>query len=289
MTTTQLGYIGPGIMGKPMIENLKKAGYPVTVFARRAEQREALREQGWDVVDRAAEVARSADIIFMCVSDTPDVESTLFGDDGLGEGLSEGKTVVDMSTISALATRDFAARLKESGAHYLDAPVSGGEKGAIDGTLSIMVGGSEESFNRVKPMLDILGGNIVHVGGVGAGQTAKACNQIVVAQTINAVAEALAFAAKAGVDAGKVREALLGGFANSKILEVHGKRMLDDDYQPGFKTKLHQKDMHIVADMANALGLDLPGTNMTTEHMDLLVARGFGELDSSVMRRLIED
>lgn len=288
MTTTQLGYIGPGIMGKPMIENLQKAGYPVTVFARRAEQREALREQGWNIVDSAAAVAEAADIIFMCVSDTPDVEATLFGEKGLSEGLSHGKLIIDMSTVSALATRDFAEKLKEQGVQYLDAPVSGGEKGAIDGTLSIMVGGSEESFNRAKPLLDILGGNIVHVGAVGAGQTAKACNQVVVAQTINAVAEALALAEKAGVDAGKVREALLGGFANSKILEVHGKRMLDDDYQPGFKTRLHQKDMHIVADMANALGLDLPGTNMTTDHMDLLVAKGFGELDSSVMRRLIE-
>lgn len=289
MTDIQLGYIGPGIMGKPMINNLKKAGHEVTVYARRAQQREELRDEGWDMVDTPAEVGRRADIIFICVSDTPDVETVLFGENGLSEGLSEGKLVIDMSTISALATRDFAAKLAEQGVDFLDAPVSGGDQGAINGTLSIMVGGSDAAYARAKPYFGILGGNIVHVGSSGAGQTAKTCNQVLVAQTINAVAEALALAEKAGVDPSRVREALLGGFANSKILEVHGQRMLDNNYQPGFKAKLHQKDMHIVADMANALGLDLPGVHFTTEQMDLLVAKGFGELDSAAMRELIED
>lgn len=289
MTAQRLGYIGPGIMGKPMVEHLLAAGYPITVFARRAEQRQALTESGWNVVDSPAEVAKQADIIFICVSDTPDVETVLFGQSGLCENLSQGQLVIDMSTVSALATRQFAAKLLESGVDYLDAPVSGGEQGAIDGTLSIMVGGSDDAFARAEPFFELLGKNIVHVGASGAGQTAKACNQVLVAQTINAVAEALALAEKAGVDAAKVRQSLLGGFANSKILEVHGQRMLDDDYAPGFKAKLHQKDMHIVNDMATALGIHLPGSRFTTELMDRLVEEGMGDLDSSALRRLIKD
>ena len=289
MTTTRLGYIGPGIMGKPMIDNLQKAGYPVTVYARRESQRKSLADAGWSVVNTPADVARQSDIIFICVSDTPDVENVIFGENGLSEGLAAGKLVIDMSTISALETREFAKRLADIGVNFLDAPVSGGEHGAISGTLSIMVGGTDESFARAKPYFEILGQNIVHVGASGAGQTAKACNQVLVAQTINAVAEALALAGKAGVDPAKVREALLGGFANSKILEVHGQRMLDDNYTPGFKAKLHQKDMHIVADMANTLGIELPGANLTTEQMDVLVAQGMGELDSAALRKLIAD
>lgn len=221
---------------------------------------EALVEAGAVACATAEEVAAHADVVFIMVNDTPDVENVIFGDKGLGRRLRSGAVVVDMSTISPAATRRFAALLAERGVDMLDAPVSGGEAGATGATLSIMVGGKAEVFERVEPLLAVLGRNIVHVGDHGAGQVAKACNQLVVAAILEAVAEALIFALRCGVDLARVRTVLLGGFAASRILEVHGERMLKRDFRPGFKARLHQKDLKIVLDNAHELGLALPAT-----------------------------
>lgn len=287
-TTAKLGFIGPGIMGQPMVLNLLKAGHDVAVYGRTVSRTAPLAAAGAQVCVSPAEVAAAADIIFTCVSDTPDVEAVIFGDQGIIHGARQGSVVVDMSTISPDATRDFAACLAAKGIDMLDAPVSGGESGAIAGTLSIMVGGKDDVFARVKPYFDAMGKNIVHVGGNGAGQVAKSCNQIVVAVTIEAVAEAMLLAEKSGVDGAKVRAALLGGFAGSKILEVHGNRMLNDDYKPGFKTALHRKDMGIVLDTAQRLGLMLPGAILVTGHLDAVLAAGEGEQDSSAIFKALK-
>jgi 2-hydroxy-3-oxopropionate reductase len=247
-----------------------------------------LSEAGATACASPKEVAAQADITFICVSDTPDVEQVILGDGGLIHGVRPGSVVVDMSTISPAATRRYAEELKKRGAEMLDAPVSGGEVGAVNGTLSIMVGGAAQVFERVQPFFAAMGKNIVLVGGNGAGQVAKACNQIVVAVTIEAVSEAITFARKNGVDAAKVRDALMGGFAGSKILEVHGKRMLDNEFKPGFKTKLHQKDLKIVMDTAHQLGLALPGTALVAQHLNALMGAGDGELDSSAIVKVIE-
>jgi 2-hydroxy-3-oxopropionate reductase len=284
----QVGFIGPGIMGRPMALNLLKAGHTLRVYGRRAAAMEPLKQAGAVTCASPAEAARQADVVFTVVSDTPDVEQVLFGDNGVVHGARRGSVVVDMSTISPGATRRMAADLGGRGVEMLDAPVSGGEVGAINGTLSIMVGGERAVFERVKPLFEALGKNIVHVGDNGAGQVAKACNQIVVALTIEAVSEALTFARRNGVDAAKVREALMGGFAGSKILEVHGKRMLDRDFKPGFKVKLHQKDLRIVIEDAGALGLALPGAALAAQHLNALMGAGDGELDSSAIVRAIE-
>jgi 2-hydroxy-3-oxopropionate reductase len=286
--TAKLGFVGLGIMGRPMALNLRKAGHGLWVHARRAESMKPLSEAGATACVSPQEVAAQADIVFICVSDTPDVEHVILGDKGLIHGVRKGSVVVDMSTISPVATRRMSEELNKRGAAMLDAPVSGGEVGAINGTLSIMTGGDPEVFARVKPYFEAMGKNIVLVGGNGAGQVAKACNQIVVAVTIEAVSEALTFARKNGVDAGKVREALMGGFAGSKILEVHGQRMLDNDFRPGFKTRLHQKDLKIVMDTAHQLGLALPGTAIVAQHMNALMGSGDGELDSSAIVKVIE-
>jgi len=283
-----IAFIGMGIMGKPMAINLKNAGHTVYVHGRRPETMTPPLQAGCAGCASIAEAAAQADIIIIMVSDTADVEQVLFDDKGVIHGAQPGSVVVDMSTISPTATRHMARKLRDHGIEMLDAPVSGGEVGAINATLSIMVGGKPEVFERVKPVFEAMGKNIVLVGDNGAGQVAKACNQIVVAVTIEAVAEALTFARKNDVDPAKVREALMGGFAGSRILEVHGKRMLDNDYTPGFKTRLHQKDINIVMQTAKELGLALPGAALVMQHLNALMGTGGAELDSAAVMKIVE-
>jgi 2-hydroxy-3-oxopropionate reductase len=284
----KLGFIGLGIMGRPMALNLRHAGHALWVHGRRPVTMEVLVEAGAQACHTVADVAAHAEIIFIMVSDTPDVENIVLGATGLAQRLRPGQVIVDMSTISPASTRRLAQELETRGVEMLDAPVSGGEIGAINASLSIMVGGREKTFQRVKPLFDVLGKNVVHVGDHGAGQVAKACNQIVAALTIEAVSEALTFARKNGVDAAKVRAALMGGFAGSKILEVHGQRMLDNDFKPGFKVKLHQKDLRIVMEDAHQLGIGLPGAALVAQHLNALMGSGDGELDSSAIVKVIE-
>lgn len=286
--TEKIGLIGPGIMGQPMGMNLLNAGYPLWVFSRTPSRAQPLVDAGATLCDTPKAVAEQADIIISIVSDTPDVEAVVLDENGLLEGASAGKVLVDMSTISPIATRKIAGKLAEKGIEMLDAPVSGGDVGAKNGTLSIMVGGKPEVFDRVKPVFDVLGKNIVHVGDTGAGQVAKACNQILVAEHINAAGEALLLARACGVDPEKVRQALLGGFAHSKVLEVHGERMLTRNFQPGFKARLHKKDMHIVLDTMEEKSLDLPTATAVTEALDQAVANGDSELDSTVLIKIME-
>jgi 2-hydroxy-3-oxopropionate reductase len=286
--TINIGFIGPGIMGGPMAQNLMKGGHKLWVYARRPEATQALVKAGATACPTAMEVAKHADVIFLIVSDTPDVESVIFGEQGLSKGTRNGTVIVDMSTISPTATKVFAERLAKQGVDMLDAPVSGGETGAINGTLSIMVGGKAKVFERVKPLFELMGKNIVLVGDNGAGQVAKACNQIVVAVTIEAVAEALTFARKNGADAAKVRDALMGGFAGSKVMEVHGKRMLDNEFKPGFKVGLHQKDMRIVMETAHQLGVALPAAALVTQHLNALMGTGDKDLDSAAVVKVVE-
>ncbi len=284
----KLGFIGLGIMGRPMALNLRRARHALWVHGRRPVTMEVLVEAGAQTCRSVAEVAASAEIVFIMVSDTPDVENIVLGESGLLQRLRPGQVVVDMSTISPAATRRIAQELETRGVEMLDAPVSGGEVGAINASLSIMVGGKEKTFQRVKPLFDVLGKSVVHVGDHGAGQVAKACNQIVAALTIEAVSEALTFARRNGVDAARVREALMGGFAGSKILEVHGQRMLDNDFKPGFKVRLHQKDLRIVIEDAHKLGIGLPGAALVAQHLNALMGSGDGELDSSAIVKVIE-
>ena len=283
----KIGYIGLGIMGKPMVENLIKAGHEVNVFARRRASIDVLKTDHIHAFSNPAELAEASTLIISCVSDTRDSEEVLTGSEGVIQGLKIGTLVIDMSTISPEATRAISARLKKAGGSMLDAPVSGGEVGAIEGTLSIMVGGDKNDFERALPLFECLGKNIIHVGSSGAGQVAKACNQIVVAQTMTAIAEAYLFAQTAGVDSAKVRQALLGGFAYSKILEIHGQRMLEKSYQPGFKAKLHAKDLRIALESASANKLKLPGAELSNEYMQQLVEGGGGELDSAAIAKII--
>lgn len=286
--TEKIGLIGPGIMGQPMGMNLINAGYPLWVYSRTASRAQPLVDAGATWCDTPRAVAEQADIIISIVSDTPDVEAVLLNENGVLEGATAGKVVVDMSTISPIATRKIAEQLGEKGVEMLDAPVSGGDVGARNGTLSIMVGGKPDVFERVKPVFEVLGRNIVHVGDAGAGQVAKACNQILVAEHINAAGEALLLARACGVDPEKVRQALLGGFAYSKVLEVHGERMLTRNFQPGFKARLHQKDMHIVLDTMAEKGLNLPTAKAVTEALDQAVANSDSELDSTVLVKILE-
>jgi 2-hydroxy-3-oxopropionate reductase len=286
--STHVGFIGLGIMGRPQALNLLKAGHKMSVYARRAESMQPLKEAGATICESPKEVASQSDIIFIMVSDTAAVESVIAGDRGLIHGVKPGSIVVDMSTISPTTTKALAMDLAARNVAMLDAPVSGGEIGAVNGTLAVMVGGKAEAFEKVKPLLECMGKTITHVGDSGAGQVAKACNQIVVALTIEAVAEAMLFAQKNGVDTSKVRDALMGGFANSKILEVHGKRMLDDNYAPGFKTYLHQKDMNIVMQTAHQLGIGLPGASLVAQQFNALVGAGDGDLDSSAIMKVIQ-
>lgn len=283
-----VGYIGLGLMGSPMTVNLIKAGYDVHVYARRHVSLPPLVEAGAIAHDTAAAMAQRCDIMFTCVSDSSDVEEVILGHNGLAQGSRADSVIVDMSTISPAVTRNIAAQLAQDHIHMLDAPVSGGPQGALNGTLSIMVGGKTDIFQRVLPLFEILGNNIVHIGDHGAGQVAKACNQTVVAQTLTAIAEAFILARASGVDPTKVRQALLGGFAGSRILEVHGQRMLEHQFEPGFKTSLHQKDMNIVQQTAAELGIALPGSALSTQYLNTLAHRD-GELDSSAICLLLEE
>jgi 2-hydroxy-3-oxopropionate reductase len=285
---TPLGFIGLGTMGQPMALNLHGAGHPLTVFARNLARAEPLVQAGAHAALSPRSVAEAAEVVFVNVADDAALEAVLFGPDGAAEGLGPDAVVVDMGTTSPAATREFAARLAGQGAAMLDAPVSGGEAGAVAGTLSIMVGGPEAAFRHVLPFFQTLGKNIVHVGDTGAGQVAKACNQIAVSATLLGVAEALDFAARQGVDAGRVRQALLGGSAYSRILEIHGQRMLDRNFTPGFKAHLHRKDLGIVLAEAQRLGLALHGAALAAQFMNTLVGAGGGERDSSALIEVLE-
>ena len=282
-----LGFIGLGIMGVPMAVNLQNGGNKLFVNDKKAPPA-ALTDGGAKACATGAEVVKNADIIFIMVPDTPDVEAVLFGENGVAQGLSAGKIVVDMSSISPIATKEFAKKINDLGCEYLDAPVSGGEVGAKAGSLTIMVGGKEETFNKVKPLFELMGKNITLVGGNGDGQTTKVANQIIVALNIQAVAEALLFASKAGADPAKVRQALMGGFASSRILEVHGERMINRTFNPGFRINLHQKDLNLALQGAKALGISLPNTATAQELMNACADNGLSGMDHSALCRAVE-
>lgn len=283
----KVGYIGLGIMGAPCVRNLLKAGHQVTVWARRRESAQPLLDAGASWADSPAAMAANVDVVVTNVSDTADVEQVLLGEQGVVQGAARGLVCVDMSTISPLGAREIAGKLAAQGVDFLDCPVSGGEVGAVNGTLTIMVGGKAEALARVKPALEAMGKTITHIGDSGAGQVAKACNQIAVGVGIAAVAEVMKLARACGVNPVPVREALLGGFAASRVLDVHGQRMIDDNYAPGFKAKLHLKDMGIVLDTAHTLGIKLPEAERVAGLIGELVNEGEGELDSSAIARLI--
>jgi 2-hydroxy-3-oxopropionate reductase len=283
----KIGFVGLGIMGAPMAGHLIKAGHQLFVFTL-GKMPEAIAASNATQCASARGVAERADIIITMVPDTPDVEAALFSEAGIAAGLSKGKTVVDMSSISPIATKTFARKINELGCDYLDAPVSGGEVGAKNATLSIMVGGDPAVFEKIRPLFELMGKNITLVGGNGAGQTAKVANQIIVALNIEAVAEALLFAAKAGADPARVRQALMGGFASSKILEVHGERMVKRTFDPGFRIELHQKDLNLALSSARALGVSLPNTATAQELFNSCVAHGGKAWDHSAMVRALE-
>ena len=285
----RIGFIGLGLMGKPMARNLLAAGYPLTVHSRSAPPVDELVAEGAARASTPAEVAAASDVTITMLPDTPDVESVLFGDDGVSEGAAAGSLVVDMSTIDPIATRAFADRLGSGRVGMLDAPVSGGEVGAVAGTLSIMVGGLDDAFERARPLLEAMGSTIVHVGASGAGQVTKTCNQLVVGSAVEAVAEALVLAAQAGVDPARVREALLGGFAGSKVLELHGQRMLDGAFEPGFRASLMAKDGRIVVAAAERLGAPIPAFRAVAERLEAMLPAGRGDLDYAALVTLLED
>jgi 2-hydroxy-3-oxopropionate reductase len=283
-----VGFIGLGIMGRPMAHRLLDAGFSLAVHSRSPGPGDELEEAGAQPRASSADVAAGADVVITMLPNTPDVEHVLFGENGVSSRLRPGSLVVDMSTIDPLAARRFAESFRGMGVGMADAPVSGGERGAVDGTLSIMVGGREDDVTRAMPLLRAMGTTIVHVGDSGAGQVAKACNQLVVASTIQAVAEALALAERAGVDPQRVRGALLGGFAGSKILEIHGQRMLDRTFTPGFRSRLHLKDARIVVDTADRVGSAVPAFRVAADALQRLVDGGGGELDHSALFTLLE-
>jgi 2-hydroxy-3-oxopropionate reductase len=284
---SNIGFIGLGIMGKPMALNLIKGGHTLFLTSRSGVSPE-LTAAGGTACDSAKAVAQKADVIILMVPDTPDVEKVLFGANGVAEGLSKGKLVIDMSSISPIATKDYAKRINALGCDYLDAPVSGGEVGAKNAALTIMIGGPQAAFDRAKPIFELMGKNITLVGGNGDGQTCKVANQIIVALNIEAAAEALLFAAKAGADPAKVRQALMGGFAASRILEVHGERMIKRTFDPGFRIELHQKDLALALAGARALGVSLPNTATAQELFNACVAAGGAKWDHSGMVRALE-
>jgi 2-hydroxy-3-oxopropionate reductase len=284
----KIGFLGLGIMGRPMALNLLKGGHQVTVWARRAESMQPLLDAGAQSAADPAAVAAAVDVVISMVADAPDVEQVMLGENGVAGSARPGLIAVDMSTIAPAAAKAIGERLAAAGIDFLDAPVSGGEVGAIAGTLSIMAGGSEVAFAKTRPAFDCMGKNVVHVGPSGAGQVAKAANQILTGVGVLAVAEALNFAKKAGADPAKVREALMGGFANSKILENHGQRMLDRNFKPGFKSWMHQKDLNIVMQTAHELGLMLPTTAATAQMFNAMVGSGHGEEDSVAVLKLLE-
>jgi 2-hydroxy-3-oxopropionate reductase len=289
MTSSPLniGFVGLGIMGAPMASHLIAAGHQLFVFTR-GKMPESISSSRATQCLNARGVAERADIIITMVSDTPDVEAVLFSENGIAAGLKPGKTVIDMSSISPIATKAFAQKINALGCDYLDAPVSGGEVGAKNASLSIMVGGPEACFEKIKPLFELMGKNITWVGANGDGQTAKVANQIIVALNIEAVAEALLFAAKAGADPARVRQALMGGFASSKILEVHGERMIKRTFNPGFRIELHQKDLNLALASARALGVALPNTAMAQELFNSCAAHGGKAWDHSAMVKALE-
>jgi 2-hydroxy-3-oxopropionate reductase len=285
----KIGFIGLGIMGRPMAGHLQKAGHELFVVRHRSPLPEELVAGGATECSSPKEVAECAEVIVLMVPDTPDVERTLFGDNGVAEGLKDGKLVIDMSSISPMATKEFARRINELGCLYLDAPVSGGEVGAKNAALTIMVGGPEEAFERAKPLFELMGKNITLVGeSNGDGQTCKVANQIIVALNIEAVSEALLFASKAGADPARVRQALMGGFASSRILEVHGERMIKRTFDPGFRIELHQKDLNLALQSARELKVALPNTATAQELFNSCAAMGGGGWDHSGMVRALE-
>nr|WP_305037745.1 MULTISPECIES: 2-hydroxy-3-oxopropionate reductase [unclassified Herbaspirillum] len=283
----KVGFIGLGIMGAPMADKLQQGGHKLYLHDQKNPPA-GLLEGGATVCTSGAEVAKRADIVIVMVPDTPHVQAVLFGEKGVAEGLSPGKIVVDMSSISPIATKEFAQKINALGCQYLDAPVSGGEVGAKAASLTIMVGGSESAFNDVKPLFELMGKNITLVGGNGDGQTTKVANQIIVALNIQAVAEALLFASRAGADPARVRQALMGGFAASRILEVHGERMVKRSFNPGFRIELHQKDLNLALQGAKALGISLPNTATAQELMNACAAHGLSGLDHSALCRAVE-
>ena len=283
-----IGFIGLGLMGRPMSLNLHRAGAELVIYNRSRGVVDELVGVGIEAAASPKDVAERAPIIVLMVSDTPAVERVLFGDDGVAHGLQTGAIVIDMGTTAVTATRNFAQQIKAKGAHYVDAPVSGGQVGAEAATLAIMVGTNEDTFARVEPIFKTLGKNITHVGEVGAGQVAKAANQIIVGLTIGAVAEALALAKRAGVDPGKVRQALAGGFAASRILEVHGLRMVDQTFDPGGKATTQRKDLAQALELAQELGMELPATALYRDLYDKLIEMGGGELDHSALIKVLE-
>lgn len=285
----RVGFIGLGIMGKPMSLNILRAGFPLVVHNRSRGAVEEVVAAGAEDGRSPKGVAQRAEIILTCLPDSPEVQSVMEGPNGVFEGISPGKVIVDMSTIAPMVACDLAAKAEKLGAEMLDAPVSGGEIGARQGTLSIMVGGKPEVFERALPVFQAMGKNIVRIGDAGAGQVAKACNQIIVALTIEAIGEALVLAAKAGVDPARVREALLEGFAQSRVLDVHGQRILDRNFRPGFKARLHYKDLKIALDTGRAYGVPLLATSLAHELYASLVATGKAELDHSALVTLLEE
>jgi 2-hydroxy-3-oxopropionate reductase len=283
-----VGFIGLGLMGRPMALHLEKAGHTLHLWARRPESLAPFASVNAKTYATPAQVAANADVVIVMVADAPDVEKVCLGVDGLAAGGKAGLIVVDMSTINPNAARSIGQRLAEKGIEFVDAPVSGGETGAINAALTIMVGGKPEAFEKVKPLFEKMGKSVTLIGASGAGQVAKACNQILTGVGVMAVAEAFNFAAKSGVDAAKVREALLGGFAYSKVLENHGQRMLDRNFKPGFKAWMHQKDLRIVMEEAHRMGLMLPSAAATAQAFNAIVGSGMGENDSITALQLLE-
>lgn len=282
-----IGFIGLGVMGRPMADHLIDAGHSVTL-SRVKEASQYLIDKGGKAAATPKAVAEASEVVILMVPDTPDVEAVLFGENGVAEGLKPGTLVIDMSSISPVATKDFAKRIETLGCDYLDAPVSGGEAGAKNAALTIMVGGKQAVFDRALPLFQTLGKTITLIGGSGDGQTAKVANQIVVGLTIEAIAEALTFAKVAGADVSKVREALMGGLAASRILEVHGERMIKRTFDPGFRIRLHRKDLTLAVDAAKALNLMLPNAAATQQLMNSAVARGDGDKDHSALVLTLE-
>jgi 2-hydroxy-3-oxopropionate reductase len=283
-----LGFIGLGIMGAPMAGHLIAAGHRVTTSTHHKAAPGELTDNGLASAPSPKAVAEASDVIFLMLPDTPQVADVLFGKDGVAEGLAPGKIVVDMSSISPIETKVFAQKIRGAGADWLDAPVSGGEVGAKAASLTIMVGGSEAAFAKVQPLFALMGKNITHVGEAGAGQVTKVANQIIVALNIEAVAEALLFASKAGADPAKVRQALMGGFAASRVLEVHGERMIKRTFNPGFRIGLHQKDLNLALSGARALGISLPNTATAQELFNACAANGGAGWDHSAMVKALE-
>ena len=283
----RIGFAGLGLMGRPMVLHLHAAGADLAVWNRTRSVAEALRRPDMRVCDPPAALAGHADVVILMLADTPAVEQVLFGPGGLVHGLEAGALVIDMGTTAVMATRRFAARLAEQTIGYLDAPVSGGEIGAVDASLSIMAGGTDAAMERARPLLEVLGHRITHVGDIGAGQVAKAANQVIVGLNIGAVAEALALAEAAGVDPAKVREALLGGVADSRILEVHGQRMIDRSFRPGARITTQHKDMDQACELGTAIGQQLPATTLSRSLYAQAIERGDGDLDHSALIRLL--